>query len=191
MKTKKIIERSIIEYTVYKATSLNTEKVFYGYITGTGDNVIRKGFVSQANRSGLGDDNRGVQQLVAAAGGDIDDIEFEELAIVDTEDHAHALRDEERETDPESVTGPSPLPAIVHRIAQQNYPEIYARMAQVREFNKLKTAREAWAAKYFDGSKIKLLAINLTIKQEIMKDLDVLSPHAFSKKYNLPIEQLV
>lgn len=177
------------EYTVYKASSPNTEKVYYGYVTGTGDEAIRSEFTSQANRKGLGDDSRGIQQLVTAAGGDINDIEFEELAIVDTEDHAHALRDEERETDPESITGPSPLPAIIHRKAQENHPEIYARMARAREFNKLKNAREAWAAKYFDTNKIKTMAVDPKIKQELIKDLDVLSPREFSKKWNLPIEQ--
>lgn len=170
------------EYTVYKATGPNTEKTFYGWVQGTGEDIIRKGFETQVTRQGQNEENRGVQQLVAANGG-MDDIEFEELAIVDNPIDAHQLRNDERAADPESVTDPSPLPANIHSAAKAKYPERYAAMQHNMELKKIPTARKAWAAKFFSTDQMKPLKTH----PDFGGDLDKLNPFEFARKYNLKL----
>lgn len=169
------------EYTVYKATGKNTAKTFYGWVIGTGDEVIRKSFMVQANRRGDDAENRGVQQLIVANGGNPNEIEFEELAVVDSSIDAHQLRNDERAADPESVTEPSALPAHIHNAAKAKHPERYAMMQRKQDLKKLDTARKAWAAGYFSTEQMKGLKAVPGAKE----DLDRLNPYAFAKKYQL------
>lgn len=168
-------------YTVYKATGMNTEKTFYGWVQGTGEEAIRKAFNVQANRQGENEDQRGVQRLVAANGGDADEIEFEELAVVDNAIDAHQLRNDERAADPESVTDPSPLPANIHTAAKAKHPERYAEMQRNQDLKKIPTARQAYAAGYFSKDQI----MGLKGHPEAKADLDRLSPFQFRDKYHL------
>lgn len=174
------------EYTVYKATGKNTAKTFYGWVQGTGEDIIRKGFNVQANRKGQDEENRGVQQLVAANGGDPEEIEFEELAIVDNPIDAHQLRNDERAADPESVTEPSPLPANIHSAAKAKHPERYAKMMRHQDLKKLHTARQAYAAGYFSKDQIMALKGH----PEAKADLDRLNPFEFRNKYQLQFTNL-
>lgn len=170
------------EYTVYKATGKNTAKVFYGWIKGTGEDAIRKSFMVQANRQGDDAENRGVQVLIAANGGNPDEIEFEELAIVDSSIDAHQLRNDERAADPESVTDPSALPAQVHAAAKAKYPERHAKIQRYAELKKCSTARQAYAGGFFTKDQI----MGLKGHPEAKTDLDKLTPFEFSKKYDRP-----
>ena len=123
------------EYTVYKATGHNTEKTYYGYVKGTGESRIASEFFNRTNSGESNnpeDEKRGINVLINANGG-TEGIEFEELAIVDTEEHAFMLRNEEREADSESsVTGPSYFPGLINRRGQEMHPEIHQRMMQTR-----------------------------------------------------------
>lgn len=168
------------EYTVYKATGRNTAKVFYGWVQGTGEEIIRKGFEVQANRQGQDEDRRGVQQLVVANGG-MEGIEFEELAVVGNPIDAHQLRNDERAADPESVTEPSPLPANIHSAAKAKHPERYAKMQRHQDLKKIGTARKAWAAGFFTTDQMKPLKTH----PDFRADLDKLNPFQFRDKYQV------
>lgn len=172
------------EYAVYKVTGPNTEKVYYGYSKGADDESVRKSFFVGANRKGKDDEGRGAQILVNANGGQ-DDLEFEILDVTDTEEQAFMARNEEREADSNSTTGSSYFPPHIHRSVSANNPEHMAKISMLRDLSKCKTAREAWAKKFFDTAAMKALPTQHN-KQEVVRDLDTLNPREFSKKYNIP-----
>lgn len=177
-----------VGYTVYKVTGPNTEKTYYGYVKGTGDEAIRKAFFTAAGRQGQEHEGRGVKQLVDANGGD-EDLEFEVLDVTDTEEDAFKMRNLEREGDSTSVTGASVWPDYIHRKVSAENPEYVQKMQMIRDLNKCKNAREAWAKKFFDSAAIKALPSQHN-KQEVIRDLDALTPHMFSKKYGVQFVNL-
>lgn len=181
MKVKQIFEMTGGRiFSIYKAECDGPE-VYYGYCRGDSDEDIRKSFFAHQHT----DEGRGVVTLIKAAGGG-ENIKFDIMDEVDDEEKALIARNELREDDPQSVTGPSYFPPTLYNSAKTKYPEQFQKAEKKRNLRSLSTARQAYANKYFTPAQINPLAQTVG-KQQLIHDLDNMAPAHFAQKHGIQI----
>lgn len=172
-------------YTVYKAKGPFSDHTYYGYVKGTPDEeIMRASFL--ANKGGQ--EGRGVVQLISANDGDVSNIEFTPVKQVQDEPRALMFRNEYREADPESITGPSHFPANIYKLAKERNPEAFANVKQKRILDKAEaqfpTALSAFSHNMFDDAQIKQLAASQP-PGEVMNAMRTMTPRQFVDRYQV------
>lgn len=182
MKIANILRETANEamYTVYKAYGKNDPQVYYGYATGTEDDIART-FGAGVNRT---DPDRAEKRLVAINGGDPAEIKFEIMDVFADELDAWVTRNDLRAQDSLSITGPTMFPPEVFNRAKKERPNAVAGWKTARDMNSAATAREAAALGKWDQATIKGLTAKYP-RAEVVKDFDGLSPAAFGAKYGI------
>lgn len=169
-------------FIVFKVYGKTTPYNYYGY---SRLHDVKEAFTLGAERT---EAERGDVRFLAANGGDVNKLMFEELDSFDNELEAWASRNDYRAKDPFAFTGPSVFPTNIARRVAKQFPEKMADWQQAMVMRssreKAKTARQAWAAGRWTADAVKGL-IGPFKKEDVARDLDKCTPDAFAAKYAL------
>lgn len=160
-------------YSYYGYGPMDTyEKVFLNMVLHEKDNFIIK---------------RGADMLFNEAKRDKDNIDIELIDVCIDEEEALCSRNDHRSTDSSSITGPTLFPQIVARKAIKKDSNLLSNWKNNRLISTAATARKAYKHGAYTHAQITALATSKLIGQQVVIDLDQLTPQQFSTQYNLPI----
>lgn len=172
---------------VFKVSSPNTDKVYYGYSI-KGD--VERTFLAHAGGDHNADPDRGDGRMIHAAGG-TENLRYSIVDAYPNEIEAFVARNDARVHDSASITGPSMFPGAVFKRASAEFPDRVRGWSKSNDLNSM-TARDAMnpdhggnpVYKYQDIKDI--VAATPDIKRQLINDLDQLTYPAFVKKYFSP-----
>lgn len=169
-------------FAVYRATGSVSNLSYYGYATVTEENAAeqaRASFLGGAQRSEM---ERADVRLFQANGADADNIRVTIIDVAEDEAEAWMLRNEQRATSVDTISGPTMFPGhIAERVAKEQ-PQKIANWKLAIKMRTQKTARDAYALGMWTIDQIKNLAANAPLSQ-IRKDLDTMTPDQFQVAY--------
>lgn len=195
-------------FSVYKLTGANTDAVYYGYVDitahGNAEFAARQNLTAGYNRQDAEDRSRGDYKLVTENGNDLGSIQFVEIAYVEHQYQAHAIRNIKRAEDQLSITGPTALPCVIHhdalnselgqqmRQACKEFTErIKADRTKTKRIEQLLAMPNAWEAiNQADGlSLIEIRELQAHYgAREFKLDAFAMSPIDFCTKYGVILE---
>lgn len=178
MKLSEFLYEDTPTFVVYKVSSPNTDKVYYGY---SQDEDVKKNFFSHADE---GDPDRGDVRMIYAAGGK-ENLEFSVVDVAMDEQEAFEKRNTERDHDAMSITPSSQFPGRLYRRTQETNPALIAQWKSLAQLKKM-TGRQAMShpdSGYKHADLQKLVATDPLKRASMMQDLDALSHSAFKAKY--------
>lgn len=174
----KTLRENTNDYVVFKVSSPNADQVYYGYSMGED---VKKAFMVGARRQDNPD--RGDVRMINAAGGDVENLNFEMVDVFANEIEAFMERNDLRAKDNLSITGPSNFPGQVYQRALTDYPERVARWKLDKDMNSM-TARQAMARDAFSMNDLSsIVKAQPKIKPQIVADLDGMLYPEFKAKY--------
>lgn len=173
-------------FKLYKITGKFTPFVYYGYC-GTDQDSLES-FLQEAHAHGKPEQDRGSLKLIRDNNNDRDSLQADDLAENLSELDAFKARNDERARDPLSITGPSHFPAAMYARVQKEEPEKVRAWKHLEKASNAKTARGAYTAGAFTYKQVKKLGEKHG-NAAVMRDLDKLTPHEFSKKYEIKFEE--
>lgn len=186
------------DFVTYKASARNATHVYYGivevpknsdindeYVALEVEELARKSFLGGGLRKGPEAEARGAKQLVDEAGS-ADRVEIELITSHTKQWEARNERNEYREGDPASITGPSHWPVVDD---DETTDADRDKLQLLRDLNKI-TAREASSEKYAHLSGYNFNTI-MQLKKSLDKagqaqlryDFDHMLHHPFKAKY--------
>lgn len=165
-------------YIVYSVTGKEALHTYYGY--GKKDEY-QQNFISKAKTMNM---NRGDCRLLEELSWKIESLIFEEIETTETEFEAWQLRNELRVINKDSITIPSFFPTTHVRDMELKDANILQKWKKHITCLQQQTARQAWAEGLWTNQEMKNLCTTFS-KQEVVKDLDTLTPFEFNTKYFL------
>ncbi|RWZ87194.1 MAG: hypothetical protein EO766_11730 [Hydrotalea sp. AMD] len=167
-------------YIVYKAQGEQSHQAYYAYTEGNTVDDARKTFLSHA--SVRSDEMSGDYRLFHLNNKDPNLITFDILETFEDEVSAYIYRNMLRTICHNTVTGTSTWPTRVAQQIKQSRPPKKAKKKKI--IQQLKTARQAWANGKWSKNIISGL-IDLYDRDDIVYDLDNLTPNEFELKYSI------
>jgi len=171
-------------FIVYRATGPYSNLAYYGYAEGEDELDVRETFMTGATRGDAASADRGDVRFLEQNKNEQDMIRFQVLDVCADELEAFLRRNDERARNVDSITGPSMLPGNIAERAAAERPGRLTAMQQMLKARSAKTAREAWGLGMWTTATIRNLSAVFN-KQQIILDLDALTPLEFQTKYNL------
>ena len=164
-------------FIVYRANETKTRTSYYGYCTGDSP---KESFLIGAMRHNP--ERAAARRLFAIVDKDESRVQVEILEEHDNELDAWIGRNNYRATCSDAITGPSNWPSYMFERAQKEVPKTDEMWNERIKQRGAKTAREAWATGMWSNESIKDLS-KTHPRQQVISDLDKLSPTEFDRKY--------
>ena len=169
-------------FIVYRAYGKTKPYNYYGYSRLTN---VAEAFMIGAIRP---EPKRGDVRFLAANGGLVENLIFEDIETFEHEIDAWICRNDLRAADAHAFTGPTLYPpSIADRVAADSPERIadwrYA-LSRRKIVESAKTARQAWAAGQWTNETIKNL-LQHHPREQVVRDLDACDPATFEEKYAL------
>lgn len=171
-------------YVVYSIQGTHSPLAYYGYLMGNDDitpQTIKQAVLKCANRPYP---ERGDVRIFNANQRDESVMTVEILDVFNDEVEAWMSRNEYRSLTHNAITGPTMFPGNIAERAAANYPDTIAKWKLRLQQRGAKTAREAWKLGMWASEIIKALPTKYN-RDQVIHDLDKMSPIDFSIKYSI------
>ena len=170
-------------YIVYRAFGKLSSLSYYGYQKGEEKEEVLLEVLSDAKRPDRKDS--GISKLFVLNNEDESTFDVEIIEVCTDELEAFISRNEQRVSNYDSITGPTPWPMTMSRRAESEKPETMEQHRKRMKQRGAKTARQAYSLGLWTKSVIDNLVSWSTDKPQLKKDFDKLSPDEFAIKYSI------